>query len=71
MMARKWKIEELSVVADPWNLKLKPVKLKGGPKLTLEKEREILSGDIVDYGKITPLSMLNNSDAKIGSVYGR
>ena len=33
MMARKSKIdedcEELSVVADPWNLKLKPAKLKG------------------------------------------
>jgi|LGVE01.1.fsa_nt_gb hypothetical protein len=32
MMARKSKIdedcEELSVVADPWNLKLKPAKLK-------------------------------------------
>lgn len=41
-MARKCKIEELSVVADPWNLKLKPGKRKV-PKLTLEKEREILS----------------------------
>jgi len=29
MMARKSKIEELSVVADPWNLNLKPAKLKG------------------------------------------
>ena len=29
MMARKSRIEELSVVADPWNLKLKPAKLKG------------------------------------------
>ena len=28
MMARKSKIEELSVVADPWNLKLKSAKLK-------------------------------------------
>jgi len=28
MMARKLRIEELSVVADPWNLKLKPAKLK-------------------------------------------
>jgi hypothetical protein len=39
MMARKSKIdedcEELSVVADPWNLKLKPAKLKGVP---LDKE---------------------------------
>jgi hypothetical protein len=37
MMARKSKIdegcEELSVVADPWNLKLKPAKLKGVPFL--------------------------------------
>jgi len=31
MMARRWKIEELSVAADPWNLKLKPAKLRGGP----------------------------------------
>ena len=31
MMARKSKIDELSVVADPWNLKLKPAKLKGDP----------------------------------------
>ena len=31
MMAKKWKIEELSVVADPWNLKLKPAKLNGDP----------------------------------------
>jgi hypothetical protein len=35
MMAGKSKIdedcEELSVVADPWNLKLKPAKLKGDP----------------------------------------
>ena len=35
MMARKLRIEEdceeLSVVADPWNLKLKPAKLKGCP----------------------------------------
>jgi len=29
MMARKWRIEQLSVVADPWNLKLKPAKLNG------------------------------------------
>ena len=43
MMARKLRIEELSVVAAPWNLKLKPAKLKDVPKLTLEKEREILS----------------------------
>jgi hypothetical protein len=35
MMARKSKIEELSIVADPWNLKLKPAKLNGGP---LDKE---------------------------------
>jgi hypothetical protein len=37
MMARKSKIdedcEELSVVADPWNLKPKPAKLKGDPFL--------------------------------------
>ena len=35
MMARKSKIdegcEELSVVADPWNLELKPAKLTGVP----------------------------------------
>ena len=31
MMARKSRIEQLSVVADPWNLKLKPAKLKGAP----------------------------------------
>jgi len=31
MMARKWGIEELSVVADQWNLKLKPAELKGVP----------------------------------------
>jgi hypothetical protein len=47
MMAGKSKIDEdceqLRIVADPWNLKLKPAKLKGDPKLTLEKEREILS----------------------------
>jgi len=30
-MARKSRMEQLSVVADPWNLKLKPAKLKGGP----------------------------------------
>jgi hypothetical protein len=39
MMARKSKIdedcEELSVVADPWNLKLKAAKLRGVP---LDKE---------------------------------
>ena len=29
MMARKSRIEELSVVADPWNLKLKLVRPKG------------------------------------------
>jgi hypothetical protein len=29
MMPKKSKMEELSVVADPWNLKLKPAKLKG------------------------------------------
>jgi hypothetical protein len=29
MTARKWRVEELSVVADQWNLKLKPAKLKG------------------------------------------
>jgi hypothetical protein len=38
MMARKLKIdegcEELSVVADPWNLKLKPAKLKDVPFLS-------------------------------------
>jgi hypothetical protein len=28
MMVRKSRIEELNVVADPWNLKLKPAKLK-------------------------------------------
>ena len=35
MMARKSKIDEdcegLSIVADPWNLKLKPAKLTGDP----------------------------------------
>jgi len=31
MMAREWRIDELSVVADPWNLKLKPAKPKGDP----------------------------------------
>jgi len=35
MMARKLKIEELSVVADPWSLKLKPAKLTGIPFLLL------------------------------------
>ncbi len=35
MMAKKWRLEELSVVADPWNLKLKPAKLKGDPLDTL------------------------------------
>jgi hypothetical protein len=30
MMARKWK-EELRVVADPWDLKLKPAKPEGDP----------------------------------------
>ncbi len=39
MMARKSKIdedcEELSLVADPWNLKLKPAKPKDDPKLPL------------------------------------
>ena len=38
-MARKSEIdedcEELSVVAYPWNLKLKPAKLKGDPLDTL------------------------------------
>ena len=43
MMARELRMEQLSVVADPWNLKLKPAKLKDDPKLPLEKEREILS----------------------------
>ncbi len=37
MMARKSKIDEdyeqLSVVAGPWNLKLKPAKLKSDPFL--------------------------------------
>ncbi len=32
-MARKSRIEELSVVADSWKLKLKPAKLKGDPFL--------------------------------------
>jgi len=31
MRAGKSRIEELSVVAAPWNLKLKPAKLKGDP----------------------------------------
>ena len=31
MMARKSRIEELSVVVAPWNLKLKPAKLTGIP----------------------------------------
>jgi hypothetical protein len=31
MMARKSKIDELIVVAEPWNLKLKPAKPKGDP----------------------------------------
>ena len=31
MMARKSRIEQLSVVADPWNLELKPAKLNGVP----------------------------------------
>ena len=31
MMARKSRIEKLSVVAAPWNVKLKPAKLKDGP----------------------------------------
>ena len=35
MMAKKWRIEQLSVVADPWNLKLKPAKPKGDPLDTL------------------------------------
>ncbi len=35
MMARKSRIEELIVVADPWNLKLKLAKPKGAP---LDKE---------------------------------
>ena len=35
MMARKSKIEELSVVADPWNLKLKPAKLTDLVRLAL------------------------------------
>ena len=30
-MARRLRIEELSVVADPWNLELKPTKLKDVP----------------------------------------
>ena len=38
MMAKKSKVdeggEELSVVADPWDLKLKPAKLKGDPCLS-------------------------------------
>ncbi|MBE9570151.1 MAG: hypothetical protein IMF11_05975 [Proteobacteria bacterium] len=34
MMARKWRMEQLSVVADPWILKLKPAKLKGVPFLS-------------------------------------
>ena len=33
MMARKLMIEEMSVVADPWNLKVKPAKLKSDPFL--------------------------------------
>ena len=45
MMARKWRIEELSVVADPWNLKLKPTKLNGVPLDTrCDRDRE------QDYG---------------------
>ena len=31
MMAKKSGMEQLSVVADPWNLNLKPAKLKGDP----------------------------------------
>jgi hypothetical protein len=31
MMARDLRIEQMSVVANPWNLKLKPAKLKGVP----------------------------------------
>jgi len=31
MMGRKSKIEQLSIVADAWNLKGKPAKLKDGP----------------------------------------
>ena len=31
MMARRLRIEELSVVADPLNLELKPAKLRGDP----------------------------------------
>ena len=38
MMARKSKVEELSVVADPWNLKLKRAKPKGDP-LDLDARR--------------------------------
>ncbi len=34
MMARKLRIEQLNFVADPWNLKLKPAKLKGSPFLS-------------------------------------
>ena len=37
MMARKWRIEELSVVADPWNLKLKPAKLTTLRPLSLSR----------------------------------
>ena len=54
MMVRKWEIEapgflrhtqpeELSVVADPWNLKLKPVTLTGIP---LDVPRPKLEGKL-------------------------
>jgi hypothetical protein len=33
MMARESGIEQLSVVVDPWNLELKPAKLKSDPFL--------------------------------------
>ena len=36
-MARKSRMEELSVVADPWNLKLKRAKVKGEPFPTKPK----------------------------------
>ena len=60
MMARKLRIEELSVVADPWNLKLKPAKLKDVPldndfrrKAAPLKE---LTGAKQDFGFETTLS---------------
>ena len=66
-MAPKSRIEELSVVADPWNHKLKPTKLTGASPWTMSFDEKLrhyadkrISLDLddgvkVNYGKFSDL----------------